>query len=289
MKKIDAHNHPGIAGYDCDMLVKNMDGFGISKTVLLSCETPVRERHISRDNYDRLCGKEHLCMTFEECLGFYEKYPDRFILGYAPDPRDPLATEKLKKAVKDYDVRLCGEFKYRVLFDDPDVIDYFRECGNLGLPVTVHIDYHEAHRYEGFVREKYWYGGDMDNFERALIACPDTVFFGHATLFWAHISNDELWRTEAYPQGEVIPGGRLEQMMEKYHNLYIDASAGSALNAMKRDVEYTKYLFERFQDRIVFGRDNEENFNSEFVDSLGLSESILEKFYYKNIENILKL
>lgn len=289
MKKIDAHNHTCISGYDCDMFVKNMDECGISKTVLLSCETPVRERHISREHYDMLGGKEQLCMTFEECVSFYEKYPDRFVLGYAPDPRDPLACEKLKNAVEKYGVKVCGEFKYRVLLDDPDVIDYFKAAGTLGLPVTVHIDYHEAHKYEGFVREKYWYGGDLDNFERALKLCPDTDFFGHATLFWAHISNDGLWKTDSYPQGPVVPGGRLEQMMDKYHNLYIDASAGSALNALKRDTAYTKHLFEKFQDRIVFGRDNVENYNSEFVDSLGLSEDILEKFYYKNIEKILKL
>lgn len=54
-------------------------------------------------------------------------------------------------------------------------------------------------------------------------------------------------KTESYPQGDVLPGGRLEQMMEKYHNLYIDASAGSVINAL------------------------------------------LKKFYYKNIQKILKL
>lgn len=289
MKKIDAHNHPGISGCTCDTLVENMDALGISKTVLLSCETPVRERYIKREHYDALGGKDHICMTFEECTDYYNKYTDRFILGYAPDPRDPLAVEKLKNAVSQYPVKVCGEFKYRVLFDDPDVIDYFRECGKLSLPVVIHIDYHEAHKYEGYIREKYWYGGDMDNFERALTLCPDTIFFGHATLFWAHISNDELWKTESYPQGAVVPGGRLEQMMEKHHNLYIDASAGSAFNALRRDTEYTKHLFEKFQDRIVFGRDNLDNFNAEFVDSLGLSGEILEKFYYKNIEKILKL
>ncbi|MBE7031654.1 MAG: hypothetical protein E7401_01670 [Ruminococcaceae bacterium] len=287
MKKIDAHNHPYFIGYTPETTIKNMDEYGIDKCILLSCETPISETIVSKQNYSEE-DKEKVFCDFSGCLDYYEKAPERFILGYAPDPRKPGALEKLKQMKRDYDIKVFGEVKFRMLYDNPDLIELFRYCGEVGLPVFLHLDYHGAHKASAeSIRRSYWYGGDLDTLERVLVACPETIFFGHATCFWANLSNDDLWKTEAYPDSPLVRGGRVEKLLHKYPNLYCDASAGSALRAFNRDKEYTRYLIEEFQDRFVFGRDNFDNNLSEFIDSLGLSEEIREKFYYKNIEKII--
>ena len=74
-------------------------------------------------------------ISFARCLSYAERCPDRFILGYAPDPRKPNAIDKLKSAVSMYGVKVYGELKIRMMLDDWDAIRMYRVCGELGLPV----------------------------------------------------------------------------------------------------------------------------------------------------------
>ena len=50
-------------------------------------------------------------------------------------------------------------------------------CGELGWPVLLHLQYRE-------------YSYNFDAFEQVLQACPETVFIGHATAWWANVSAD---------------------------------------------------------------------------------------------------
>ena len=289
MKKIDAHNHPFFAGHDCEKTLENMDMYGIDKCLLLSCETPISETVISKNDFKEDDEKRVFC-SFSGCIEYYKKSPDRFFLGYAPDSRKPGALEKFKQMRREYDIKAFGEVEFRMLYDNPDLIEIFRYCGENALPVFLHFDYFGAHKAPADkLRSNYWFGGDLDTLERILKACPETNFFGHATCFWANFSNDDLWKTSAYPKGPLVRGGRVEQMLRKYPNLYCDTSAGSAFIALNRDIDYTKYMFEEFEDRFVFGRDNFNNKISEFIDSLGLSMETREKYYHKNIERLLGL
>ena len=89
MIKIDAHNHPDFHGWNFDRQIKNMDEAGISQTWLLSWETPEGE----------YAPETEFCMSlpvtgtgpnpFSLCWEYKQKAPDRFILGYGPDPRTP--------------------------------------------------------------------------------------------------------------------------------------------------------------------------------------------------------
>lgn len=276
MKKIDFHNHPGMGGLSCEQVVCEMDKSCIDKICLLSVEA---------NAYDN--GWSH-AFPFSECLEYYEKFPERFILGYAPDPRQPEAITKLKDAVKNYGVKICGEVKIRMMYDNRDAIDMFRFCGENGLPVILHFDNVGANPLEpGLPRPHLWHGGDIDTLQRVLELCPETVFFGHAPGFWTHISNDNKGQTEAYPTGEVIPGGKVEKFLEKYPNLYCDCSAGSCLVALKRSPEYTKKLMLAFPDRFVFGRDCYDDDLSRFIDSLGLPQKNLSMFYHENAERLI--
>lgn len=276
---IDAHNHPDWHGHNLDRFLQNMAQYNIDKTWLLTWECPPDEcdpehNHTSlRDGWGPI--------PFSRGLRYTEHAPDRFVLGYAPDPRRADAIDRLGAAIEIYGVRLYGELKLRMMYDNPDALRMFRFCGEKGLPVTVHIDY-EFDTGSKYPRPNWWYGGGIEAFERAVRACPGTTFIGHGPGFWAHISNDDLYDQVPYPTGKVVPGGKLPQMFRQYPNLYADLSAGSGLNALTRDSPFAREFLLEFQDRLLYGRDCFDNRMQEFLNSLGLPQETLTKIYAGN-------
>ena len=284
---IDAHNHPNWYYMTADKMVADMDRCGIDQCWLLSCEIPTTEFGTPEYRVCDMLASDKVNMPFENCLAYAEKYPDRFVLGYAPDPRQPYALERLKYAIKAYNVRICGEVKYRMMLDNYDAIRMYRFCGEEGLPVTVHIQRPIPHGHKGERQYAYWYGGDIDALERALILCPETKFLGHAQSFWAEISGDGKAETDLYPTGPVVPGGKLITLMEKYPNLYCDISAGSGHRALDRDRDFAKAFLKEYQDRVLFARDCIDNTHMELIESLGLDSEIKNKIYSKNAQKLI--
>lgn len=145
--RIDGHNHPNWYGYTFDRFVQNMDENNIDKTCLISWETPESE-HIIGQTWivsDYLTtGGSPVPAPFSQCIDFKMRAPERFILGYGPDPRNPKAIDLLHSGIMNFDVKICGEIKYRMMYDNPDAIDLFRYAGEQGLPVVLHFDYPEA-------------------------------------------------------------------------------------------------------------------------------------------------
>ena len=282
---IDMHAHANYYGLTCEKLLKNMDEYGIDKAWLLTLETPRGEYG---HNYHRVTWvSEDGPIPFSTSIA-YPNTEGRFILGYGPDPRNPDSIDRLEAAIEHYDVRVCGELMLRMMYDNPDAIRMFRFCGKKGLPVVLELMYASPVQGERCPFPDYWYGGGIDVLERVLDACPETVFCGHGAGFWAHISNDTRYLEETYPKGPVVPGGRILELMEKSPNLYLDLSAGSGLNAMKRDIGYTKELLLAFSDRALYGRDYIDNSNQEFLRSLDLPQDVPDKIFYKKAEKLLE-
>ena len=278
---IDAHNHPDWGGHNLDRFLQNMTRYNIDRTWLLTWECPADEYNPSEYNQGFPPGAWGP-IPFARVLSYGERAPAKFVLGYAPDPRHPEAIDRLQAAIDVYGVRLYGELKLRMMYDNPDALRMFRFCGEKGLPVTVHIDYEFDTGTTKYSRPNWWYGGGIEAFERAVRACPETVFIGHAPGFWAHVSGDDLFDQEPYPSGEVVPGAKLPEMFRQYPNLYADLSAGSALNALTRDPTFAKGFLLEFQDRLLYGRDCFDNRLQEFLDSVGLPAEVLAKIYAGN-------
>jgi predicted TIM-barrel fold metal-dependent hydrolase len=279
MMIIDAHNHPDWHRHNLDRFLENMAAYNIDRTWLLSWECPVDEYN-PHSNQFSLCDDSGP-LPFSRCLSYVERAPDKFVLGYAPDPRRPDAIDRLQAARELYGVQVCGELKLRMTYDNPDALRMFRFCGENGLPVTVHIDY-EIDIGAKYPRPNWWYGGGIETFERAIRACPETRFIGHAPGFWSHISNDGQFDQVSYPKGEIVPGGQVVRMLRQYPNLYADLSAGSALNALTRDPAFAKEFLIEFQDRLLYGRDCFDNQLQEFLATLGLPGEALDKIYAAN-------
>ncbi|MFO7611777.1 MAG: amidohydrolase family protein [Clostridia bacterium] len=284
---IDAHNHPDWHGHDLEKFIENMKMNEIDVTWILTWIAPA-------DEYAGSYGGVLTTMydngpvPFERALHYKEKYPDKFVLGYCPDVRDPDAIAKMKAAVNIYGVRTCGELKLRMMYDNPDAVRFFRACGDMGLPVTLHLDY-EFDSVENHPWPNFWYGGGIDALERALAKCPETIFLGHAPGFWAHISDDDKFDKAPYPEGPVLPGGRLIELLEKYGNLYCDISAGSGCNALSRDPGHAVGFINKYQDRILYGRDYFDDRHRKFLDSIDLSMDVRDKIFYKNALRLVPL
>lgn len=280
---IDAHNHPDWHGHDLGKYLINMAECNIDKTWLLSWESPLDEVDPTY-NYVSL-SSERGPISFERGLAYYQQAPEKFILGYAPDPRRPDSIDRLQAAVEIYGVQVCGEIKLRMMYDNWDALRLFHFCGEKHLPVTVHIDY-EMDTGRKYPRPNWWYGGGIDAFERAVRACPQTNFIGHAPGFWAHISNDQSYLKELYPNGPVIPGGAVTRMLQTYPNLFADLSAGSGLNALKRDLAFARDFLIEFQDRLLYGRDNFTNHLQELLKTLELPEMVWAKITAHNAQRL---
>ena len=288
MKIIDVHNHPDWHGHNLDKYLANMDANNISQTWLLSWEcayTDYSKGYASKIPAEIL-GSTTGPIPFSRCISYKERAPERFILGYAPDPRRPDACELLQGAHDIYGAQTCGECKVRMMFDDREYLRLFRRAGKLKMPVTLHLQDEVGDRDAGWHE---WWGGDIDTLERILQACPETIFLGHAPGFWIHISGDDLYKTTNYPPVpcKVQPGGRLPELLRKYPNLYCDWSAGSGCMALKRDPVFAKEFIDEFQDQFCYARDYFDTQHQDFIKTLDLPQKILEKIYHKNAERLL--
>jgi len=289
-KIIDIHNHPNWHGHDIDALVRNMDEIGIEKNWLLSWEISEYEFNMS-PSYHEYMDPRGLCAPLWMVVEGLHKYPDRFIGGWAPDPRDKYVRAKLKAAVKIHGIKVYGELKCRMRYDSPDAIVTFRYCGELGLPVLFHLECAAdtlKKMSEGIYEWIPWYGGDISVVDNMCRLCPDTKFIGHGPGFWWEISNDSDEAKTGYPTGKIKPGGKLIELLEKYDNLYCDLSAGSGANALERDLEHAREFLLKYQDRIMFGRDYFDRRQLDVLDRLDLPEDVMEKILHINAEKILK-
>ncbi len=290
---IDSHQHVFWWKRNDVGLIADMDEHGIETAWLLSWEIGPFEDHAyyhhALNPVHRRPDGTHAGIPLSDLIKARDRYPDRFILGYCPHPLLGDAPGFFEAAYHMHGVRVCGEWKFRMLFDDPRCLNLFRKAGELGCPVVLHLDVPYIHD-EKTGEPTYmtdWYGGTVANLERALQACPQTNFIGHAPGFWREISGDSDIARSAYPRGPVTQGGRLYDLFDRYPNLYADISAGSGRGAFERDLEHARTFAIRYADRLLFARDYYGGEWNQLIDSLDLPEDIRTKICGENAKRLL--
>lgn len=292
---IDSHQHVFWLNRDDAGLVADLDEQKIDIAWLLTWEVSfMEERESKLDWYGTLNPLNarpdgtHQGVTLGDLILARDRYPDRFILGYCPHPAIGNAPGLFEAAHRIHGVRVCGEFKYRVLIDDPRCLELFRTAGKLGAPIVLHLDVPYLNDEEGnsaYVPR--WYGGTALNLERALQACPETNFIGHAPGFWREISGGADTDPGSRPRGPVREGGRLYRLFDEYPNLFADLSATSCLNALQRDPDHARDFLIRFADRLLFGRDQYGPDHQDFLTTLDLSEEVRHKLFFANANRLV--
>jgi predicted TIM-barrel fold metal-dependent hydrolase len=280
---IDTHQHVFWWNRDDAGLVSDMDEQSIDVAWLLSWEIAASDdRPLSHGSLNPLSFRPdgtHAGIVLRDLLLTREHYPDRFVVGYCPHPGIGSAPELFEAAYHMHRVRVCGEWKHRMLFDDPRCINLFRKAGELKCPVVLHLDV--PWMPDGSPIEQ-WYGGTVDNLERALRACPETFFLGHAPGFWREMSADADQAESRYPQTPIVPGGKVHKLLDAYPNLYCDLSAGSALYALRRDRNHAIEFIHQYADRLTFARDTYGGELHEYMQTLDLPDDVRRKIYCDN-------
>lgn len=262
-----------------------MDAKGVDKAVILPLANSVP-------------GAEP--QSLGEVLLVCERYPGRFIPFCSPDPRIGKRPEKVTandfrfwlEQCRDFGCRGVGEVTARIPFDDPRALALFAACEQVGLPVTFHTTSPEIDSY-GLIDDI-----GLPRLEQVLRHFPKLIFLGHSQAFWSEIGG-ELTAAEkdGYPPGPVKPGGRLPELFRRYPNLHGDLSAGSGLNALRRDPAHAFVFIEEFQDRLLLGLDycsvNNDMQHIEWLtaqrDAGNIRPEVCEKILWRNAARVLGL
>ncbi len=228
-----------------------------------------------------LKGPETPQALIEAC----SRYSNRLIPFCTVDLMKPNIPERIEEFVK-LGGKGYGEHKVQLRVDDPRAKEVYRVCGELGLPVLVHLGY-----------EANGWNLDIEGFERMVSEFPKTNFIAHGEGWWRQISR-EVPLEDAYPTGKVKPGGKVDRILQNHRNVYGDLSAWSGSNALSRDLEFARKFVERHKDRLLFGTDYyERKFTPpllvytpfKVIDELELSEETYGALTHENAANLLKL
>ena len=180
----------------------------------------------------------------------------------------------------------------RVPWDDHGMLCLLEACEKIGFPMTFHTISADVNNY-GVLDEP-----GLPRLERVLQRFPKLRMFGHSQAFWSEIGGElTLAEKNGYPKGPVKPGGRVPELLRRYPNLYGDISAGSGLNALRRDPVHAYAFLEEFQDRLLFGLDCSTTHHdmphiawlTAARDARHISPAAYEKIMWQNIDRILGL
>ena len=228
---IDFHQHIGHMGRSLAQTLAHQEAHGVEKSVIL----PI----------DNTATPPEFWPT-EIALEAARDYPDRLIAFVHVDPTKKDALDTIKRG-RDGGARGFGEHKVRLPVDAPESLVIYELCAELALPVLLHFEYGN-------------YNYNFEAFPEVLRRFPRTTFVAHAQAWWANISADAPRDPaapdfSAYPKGPVVPGGLSDQWLGEFPNLYCDLSAGSGLNGLTRDPEFTRGFLQRHARKLLWATD----------------------------------
>lgn len=212
------------------------------------------------------------------------------------------------KLLKDFGLGVRDKDGKLLAIDDTRLDPIWQECGRLGIPVFIHSGDPEAffhpidatnERYEELIEHPDWsfYGKDYPGLE-SLLEARNRVFARHPETKFVSLHM-------GWPENLDW----VQAMLEKYRNVMVEFGAREA--ELGRQPRRTRELFLKFQDRVMFGTDNEvseEMYRNHFrwletsdeyfdywgapgqgrfkISGLALPDEVLEKIYHKNAERL---
>jgi len=197
----------------------------------------------------------------------------------------------------------------RLRMDDPELDVVWRTAGELGIPVFLHtadppeffepLDYTNERWLELaiFPNRRFMDADRFPHFDD-LMAERDRLIAKHPNTTWivAHMS----WYTADL--------GRLGELFDRFPNVY--GELGAVLYDLGRQPRFAKAFFEKYQDRILFGKDSfqpseypyywrvfetEDEYFDYYRDyhafwklyGMGLPDDVLRSVYYENALRII--
>lgn len=250
---VDVHNHQwAMASADLDALTAEMDRLNMAVMVNLSGRARGQEGYIAAvlDNVARHQPDRFLVFTNISFDTVDEGWTERTVQQVRDDVALGAAGLKIYKSLGLSAVDATGA---RIAVDDPRLDPVWAVCGELGVPVLIHTAEPAAFwlpRDENNERwlelkqrpERYRPPGEFPTWEQLMAEQrriferhPDTVFVA-AHLDW--MGNDL---------------DRLGELLDACPNVYTEI--GAVLAELGRQPRTARRWFERYQDRVLFGKD----------------------------------
>jgi predicted TIM-barrel fold metal-dependent hydrolase len=223
---IDIHQHTNYSGRTDEQLLAHQRTMGITKTVLL----PAGRKYGLAAGAG---GNETVLRIVRERPGEYY-----FFANELPDI--PETRQEIEKYLK-LGALGIGEQKFDVACDSAAMQLVFSIAQEYNVPVLMHFQ-HGA------------YNHGIERFHKMLEKYPKVNFIGHAQTWWGNVDKNHEQKI-MYPKTPVTPGGITDRLLEDYPNMYGDLSAGSGLNALRRDEERARAFLSRHQDKLLYGSD----------------------------------
>ncbi len=279
---IDIHQHPGYTGRSDDALLAHQRTMGITTTILLPAGRAVNSPSTHGGTAN---GLQAQALGNDACYRFARQHRKeyRFAANEVPDLQG--ATGEIEGYLK-RGALLIAEQKFGVDCDSPEMQRIYELARAHRVPVLMHWQF-----------EMYNYG--FERFHRMLDKFSDVTFIGHAQTWWANIDKDHGDQKVLYPEGPVTPGGLTDRYLTDYANMYGDLSAGSGLNALQRDPEFTKDFLARHQDKLLYGSDCSDRVGSgagcqgsetiATIRQLAASKQIERKLLHDNAKKLFRL
>jgi len=312
---VDIHSHQGgINKERIDQLVLEMDEINMGVLVNLSGRGFGRGTSNSQQEYIMSMLKE-----------FQTHAPGRFMVftnlnfaGFGDENWTRIAVKELEEDVaagavglkiyKSLGLSTKDQDGNRVPVDHPDLDAVWAKAGELGIPVIIHsadpsqfwqpMDANNERWLELKLRPGRKRGDDNPAPFEQIIAEQHHVFEKHpeTTFINAHMG----WMANDLDKAETH--------LEKFPN--VNFGIGAVIAEFGRQPRRAKAFFEKYQDRLLFGKDayNKEEFYTYFrvletedeyfpyykkyhaywkMYGLGLSDEVLKKVYYKNALRIV--
>ncbi len=215
------------------------------------------------------------------------------------------------KVLKDLGLGVRDKTGKLITVDDPRLDPIWEECGRLGIPVSIHVTDPEAffhpidaknERYEELTEHPDWsfYGPQFPSKE-SIMAARDRMFarHPHTTFVALHVAN--------WPENLDY----VSHLLDTLPNVMVEFGAREA--ELGRQPRRARRFFLEYQDRIMFGTDNEvteEMYRNHFrwletadeyfdywgfpgqgrweIYGMELPDAVLEKVYHANAERIFK-
>ena len=213
------------------------------------------------------------------------------------------------KILKDLGLGVRDKTGKLIAVDDPRLDPVWEECGRLGIPVSIHVTDPEAffhpidntnERYEELTEHPDWsfYGPQFPS-KGSILDARNRVFarHPHTTFVALHVAN--------WPENLDY----VSHLLDQYPNVMTEFGAREA--ELGRQPRRAREFFLKYQDRIMFGTDNEvteEMYRNHFrwletgdeyfdywgypsqgrweIYGMELPDEVLEKIYHLNAERL---
>ena len=257
---IDLHQHIDCTPEHLPRAVKIMDAAGLGLVVNLSGGTVTREQDGGPSEFER---NKHLADTLYPC-----RFAQDTNLDYSGWDQPDFAEQAARQIEEGHRLGAAGFKEYKRLglylrdgagqllkVDDPKLDPMWRRCGELHMPVSIHVADPRAfwlpyddqnERWRELKDHKGWWFGDTNKFppRKALLESLNRVIARHpeTTFVCVHFANnaEELEWVDA--------------SLSRYPNMRADLAARIP-EIGRHNPDQVRRLFLKHQDRIFFGTD----------------------------------